>query len=437
MTLFLVGCNNMPKGEKCHGKCCAHENAHEAENVNTVLALPYYYQDVVEKRISENEMPVNSHHSIRTINPNGSVHTKIQQALPKRSSTSPIEGTTFSLTINGSEPVCGTVKLNSLSTENNRNETARRIASTRTTSSGNTLWIPSINEPIDDTFTVKFGTDLVDEPETITVQIPDVEKQTFNNRSLQGFIQRQIKLKGFDPSTHSALVAQNMRFIVQNEPRVLKDVEVVMETPVKMAEEIRQFTCDPSNLDHVTGLAMALEDHICDAVDKNNVTSLFNTVNEHRIQLEKHIAEGSEYTPSLQVNAAVQEATELLWETNNIGAFVRMYQRKMEQEKKGDRKGFGIGFAENMSKKLIEQYHELIKNEEAATNVVSRLAIKVRRSAKKRQLKDFQKAVERRLDTGLNDDLQGRYTGVLTSVRHALKGKTYDGVPGNEDQYYH
>jgi len=424
MTLFLVGCNNMPKGEKCHGKCCAHENAHEAENVNTVLALPYYYQDVVEKRISENEMPVNSHHSIRTINPNGSVHTKIQQALPKRSSTSPIEGTTFSLTINSSEPVCGTVKLNSLSTENNRNETARRIASTRTTSSGNTLWIPSINEPIDDTFTVKFGTDLVDEPETITVQIPDVEKQTFNNRSLQGFIQRQIKLKGFDPSTHSALIAQNMRFIVQNEPRVLKDVEVVMETPVKMAEEIRQFTCDPSNLDHVTGLAMALEDHIGDAVDKNNVTSLFNTVNEHRIQLEKHIAEGSEYTPSLQVNAAVQEATELLWE--NIGLRLKWSKDWYKSKLKNDNASYTE--SSRLASTLIAKMDEL-SEKGISLKGLKKTANSAQKVLYRKRLNNFRHAVQSKI---ADHKRKGHSTIELDAILDILNR-----VPGNEDQYYH
>jgi len=414
MSAFLVGCNNVKKGEVCRGACCAHKTGHEAETVNTVLATPYYYQDVISK---ENELPKNGVHSIRIVKPNGTIHTKIQHELP--SLGEPIKGNTYTLVIDGTE-FSGNIARNTISTENNRNESARRIATTRTNESP-TLWVP-LSEPVEilgDQFTVDFNTDV--EEESITVQMTDIEPQEIKSRNLRGFIQRQIKLKGYDPKTHSAYIAQNMRFIVENKTNTLKDVEVVLEKPVPMAEEVRQFTCDPANIDHVTGLVMALEDHIPEAEDRDNVTALFNTINEHRIQLEKD----QSYVAGPTVNAAIHEATELLW--NNIGLTIGTVDRDAKKILKTG----GQEYARSKADRLAVSYFKL-KDLQDNSKGPKAFMYNKRRQVVKKQLENLRKSLNKVMAVEGLSDTKVEFLRELTNyIDTTLRGQTY------EEQYKH
>ena len=76
---------------------------HEAHTVDTVLALPYFYQDL-SLMTSRGEV-INDNHLIRTVIPNGTIHTKIQPSMPTFTSEK-IKGTTYTLTINGENTTC-------------------------------------------------------------------------------------------------------------------------------------------------------------------------------------------------------------------------------------------------------------------------------------------------------------------------------------------
>ena len=414
--MFLVGCHNMPKGEVCRGACCAHKTGHEAESVNTVLATPYYYQDVITSK--ENDMPENAIYSIRIVKPNGSIHTKIQHELPPLGE--PIKGDTYTLVIDGSE-FTGDIARNSISTENNRNESARRIASTRSAGTFGTLWVP-LKEPVEilgDQFTVDFNTDV--EQESINVQLADLEPQEIKSRNLRGFIQRQIKMKGYDPKTHSPYIAQNMRFIIEDKTKTIKDVEIVLLKPEPMSEEIRQFTCDPANIDHVTGLVMALEDHIPNAEDRDNATSLFNTINEHRIQLEKdesHVAGPS-------VNAAIKEATELLWD--NIGLTIG----SVDRDAKKIIKVGGMEYARSKIDRLVDSYIKL-KDSQDNTKGPKAFMYNKRRQIVKKQLENLRKAINKAMAIEMIAQEKSDYLQELVNrIDKVIRGSGY------EDQYKH
>lgn len=68
------------------------------------------------------------------------------------------------------------------------------------------------------------------------------------------------------------------------------------------------FKCDASDIDHITGLVMALEDKMA-SVELENMENHFNIINAHREALEKNL----DTEPGPKVNASVHAVTSALW----------------------------------------------------------------------------------------------------------------------------
>lgn len=68
------------------------------------------------------------------------------------------------------------------------------------------------------------------------------------------------------------------------------------------------FKCDASDIDHVTGLVMALEDKMASG-ELENMENHFNIINTHREALEKNL----DIEPGPKVNASVHAVTSALW----------------------------------------------------------------------------------------------------------------------------
>lgn len=79
--------------------------------------------------------------------------------------------------------------------------------------------------------------------------------------------------------------------------------EVVPTTPISTS-----FKCDASDIDHITGLVMALEDKMASG-ELENMENHFNIINAHREALEKNL----DTEPGPKVNASVHAVTSALW----------------------------------------------------------------------------------------------------------------------------
>lgn len=85
-------------------------------------------------------------------------------------------------------------------------------------------------------------------------------------------------------------------------------------TPVPDA--LMAFKCDATNIDHVSGLVMAME-HKMASGELENMENHFNIINAHRLALEKN----HDIVPGPKVNASVHAVTSALWDNyvENVG----------------------------------------------------------------------------------------------------------------------
>jgi hypothetical protein len=79
-----------------------------------------------------------------------------------------------------------------------------------------------------------------------------------------------------------------------------------------------EFTADPLDIDHMTGLCMALEErmanvHTTDEQLHRELYRTFETVNAHRQQLEHNLVVGQATSVTPKINAAVHMATQQMW----------------------------------------------------------------------------------------------------------------------------
>lgn len=92
--------------------------------------------------------------------------------------------------------------------------------------------------------------------------------------------------------------------------------EVVPTSPISTP-----FKCDASDIDHVTGLVMALEDKMASG-ELENMEHHFNIINAHREALEKNM----DIVPGPKVNASVHTVTSALW-NQHIGGLASKFRR--------------------------------------------------------------------------------------------------------------
>lgn len=76
------------------------------------------------------------------------------------------------------------------------------------------------------------------------------------------------------------------------------------------------FRCDPSSLEHVTALVMAMEDWMGHGeLQSASVQAHFDTINTYRHTMEEALLRGDDpQAPSPKINAAINSATQEVWE---------------------------------------------------------------------------------------------------------------------------
>lgn len=414
-----IECHDCPGYKKCPKPECEHcvmEREKELHSKDALVALPYFYQDVCKHDTAESDR-----YMLRHVQQNGTIHYRIQESIPQYSSEK-IQGSTYSVSAYGKQLANGQVKNSLIDSQNNRNESARKLAESRTPKTVQTLWVSNLEVPIEgDILQLAFSTDALDQPIQYQIEFNDVQtsEPELTRNQLQ-FAKRQIKLKGYNPLTHVGLRAENVKMIVDHVNGVLKDIEFDLAR-VKDSElnHSVEYACDPQDIDQVTGLVMALEEHIQQgsfaqlSVDKTErATELLHMINQHRIQLESN-----NISSNIQsINAAVQEATDLLWQAVGftLNPAVRMHQRKMEQENKPG-KDSGIEYAERITGETLEAYQEVLQGK-GIMNKFKKMNLKQR-------LKNVLQAVKRRLKSFKPEDrsdLSEKYYTLEKRIAKAL-----------------
>lgn len=415
-----IECHDCPGYKRCPKPNCDHcnmERESEIASKNALVALPYYYRDV-----SKNDNDQSEPHVLRHVEPSGKIHFRVQESIPQYSIENKIQGSTYNVSAYNQSVAQGQVSTATISADNKRNEAARRIAESRTTSSIQTIWVPNIEVPIQgEAIDLSLSTDALDQPLQYKIELSNalVGDESKLSRSQLQFAKRQIKLKGYNPLTHVGLRAENIKMIIDHVNGVLKDIEFDM-VRVKDHElnHTVNYSCNPQDIDQVTGLVMALEEHIQQGSfalfpeDKTErATELVNIINQHRIAMESddnHISSNIH-----SINAAVQEATDLLWQAVGftLNPAVRMHQRKMEQENKGDR-DFGITYAERITSETLAEYQEVLQGK-GIKNKLKKMNLKQR-------LKNVKEAIKRRLKSLGSGDLSDRYYALENRIAKAL-----------------
>jgi len=103
----------------------------------------------------------------------------------------------------------------------------------------------------------------------------------------------------------------------------LVDVEIhtdLIDEPMFDATKVN-FSLDVDNLDHMSGLVMAMEQKMATGELKDYDTE-FNMINDHRTKLESAMLTGAEYQTAPKVHATVQQATHAMWK--QIGPRITM-----------------------------------------------------------------------------------------------------------------
>lgn len=99
------------------------------------------------------------------------------------------------------------------------------------------------------------------------------------------------------------------------------------------------FRCDPSSLEHVTALVMAMEDWMGHGeLQSASVQAHFDTINTYRNTMEEALLRGDDpQTPSPKINAAINSATQEVWELVEARGRLRRWaentKRKVLNEK--------------------------------------------------------------------------------------------------------
>lgn len=158
------------------------------------------------------------------------------------------------------------------------------------------------------------------------------------------------------------------------------------------------FKCDATDIDHITGLIMALEDKMASgALSGELINSQFEIISNHRLNLES--GENDAVTP--KINAAVHGATTALWE--EIGKSLNYYKDKLTR-------------AGSDSPSTALQLAEVLQGKrEKAGN--SKFFSSARKGALNKDLKKLREAIDDMLN--INPDLD--FKDALNAIKEARK----------------
>jgi len=218
-------------------------------------------------------------------------------------------------------------------------------------------------------------------------------------------------LSGLDESGNAVKLIFNSNQLV--------DVEYPIGASASPEISSFAFRCDPSDLDHVTGLVMALEDKMASGdLEGPTIQQAFDTLDTHRQLLET--GEG-EVTP--KINAAVQEATTALWQTIDGRARQRRYLDKLTR-----------GGGPNVARKLALGLAERMRKARGAKSRVGKWFAKARKSEIRTELEDLEHAINQVASKqfGLKQDVIDQYNAVITSIIYPALNPAYGAAKDEE-----
>lgn len=177
-----------------------------------------------------------------------------------------------------------------------------------------------------------------------------------------------------------------------------------------------KFACDPSDLDQVTGLVMALEDKMAAGeLEGPVIQQVFDTIETHRKTLESD-QENALVTP--KVNAAVKEATDALWQTIDGQARQRRYFDKLLRGGGAKALEMADDLYQRMVKARAYGRDELGKAKKGPKKWIA----SSRKSMIRKEIEDFENAIMRmKQQDGLSTEQVALYDKALDSLKAALK----------------
>lgn len=267
-------------------------NLFQVSTQNTLVAVPYFYEDTLtEKELSEIPIsdPIHSNYSVMHVNPNRDV----KQWTIDSVATDPISeegrgikpptslGKTFSMNIrfgdSHTHTVQGSIPNNCIYRGNLNNAIAHELSGRVGPAKENAVHIfwSKMDDPISGgegkrkiPFHIEFSTSKSD-PISFKGFIAKPQKQVQPARRVQQHLQSKLETKFKSPSTARGLHVyrctddkKNSVLMTLSHAGALVDVEVVLrkepETE-KMATTITRFRCNPRDLESMVGMTMALE----------------------------------------------------------------------------------------------------------------------------------------------------------------------------------
>lgn len=182
------------------------------------------------------------------------------------------------------------------------------------------------------------------------------------------------------------------------------------------AYQTASFQCDPENIDHVTGLVMALEDKMADgSLSGPIIQQQFDIIDTHRKRMDLGTAKTSP-----KINAAIQYGTQALWALQPIDLKLKLEKRAEKFFQKIDSVNMSSpdGFAEIQRKieAVIEKLQEARKSDSWMN--------KRRRGMYKRELDDWITALETALRKANYDEAAKKELWELKNRALAIKDMT-------------
>lgn len=319
--------------------------AHDCGNVidvpdkKTTIFVPYFGEEnMTEEMISDSML---QNHLLRYVDPKGTIEQCLVESLVGLDVTPEefeIEGDLkyeIGLEIGDKEYIIPNLTTQTtLISEENKNSIYSRLAKNRPIGFPS-FWpgknaVKNVTIPNEPTLvTVTAGNLIMQAILDVSIPIPSDPKR---NRVLTP-IQNDYKTKYGDlkPNLRAYRatddVGNGVIFILDNKNQLV-DLELTSPSGFEEDSEYEyekvRFAIDPTNLAHVTGLVMALEDKLASGLLEStpNLQKQFGLINQYREDLEN----GKMTQPNAQINAAIRGTTEQLWdlvERRTLRGFLR------------------------------------------------------------------------------------------------------------------
>lgn len=219
------------------------------------------------------------------------------------------------------------------------------------------------------------------------------EQKEFRIKNPNNFSTIVKSFRGIDASGNNAV-----QLTFDSKTNKLIDVEVQAIEPVdELVSESYPFRCDPKDIDHVSGLLMAM------ATSGMNFGDRFDIINDHYKDLEA----GRGTDPSPKVNSAVHAATKMLWEEIGGQAQQRKYVDKLTRG--GSQQAVALAYG------LYMKMHGA-RGKSGVKKPLGWAQKKIYR----RQLTDLQAAINQMLANPDVDTNNGWYVAALNIIKAAL-----------------